>query len=586
MNSFWKITRGEMDKIFVRPAIFVMTGFFVLAIVISTLMFAPSPRADITELTNIEGKSVVEVYTTFNSNQHKQIYDSQLENNLNILNAYSSDSAVSTVTKEDLTTALADIKSKFETYQKKAWLSSTLVEMNTLIDLQNDLKTKINELNATYRKCNENYLQLLIVKKNNELTINLLNDFAITISVEGDEQDITHHQNIINSIDNYKFIPQLEDLFSKIEQVSVSENTLNDLKENYYDVAVARKNDIWNQITTAYSDALINNDANLNLDNIEDTIQLCDNYKLLILQTTEIINDKILLEVVDNRTTEKLANYTYSELSNFNKYQTNENLVRNQYYFANEAYSYEFANVFQSNTNSNYKTNAYDFMYYALEFLSFIIIIFCVVIGAGMISGEIASGTMKMLAIRPYKRSKIVTGKLMATLLIGVIFLIIGATTTFIIGFRLYGLDSAPVLLVFNAESVTTISALSLFFIFLASLLVRIILYTTLALFISTVFKSNVAAVIISVMIYVFVALFGNIFGESVIYGYLPFANVDLFRYLGGEFVASSGNILGLDFSCPIQPDSNFYISLAIVTAFVALLLIVTYIIFKKRDID
>ena len=61
MNSFWKITRGELDKIFVRPAIFVMTGFFVLAIVVAALMFDPSPRADSANFANVDGKTVVEV---------------------------------------------------------------------------------------------------------------------------------------------------------------------------------------------------------------------------------------------------------------------------------------------------------------------------------------------------------------------------------------------------------------------------------------------------------------------------------------------------------------------------------------------
>ena len=584
MNSFWKITRGELDKIFVRPAIFVMTGFFVLAIVVSALMFAPSPRADSANFANIDGKSVVEVYNNFNSNQHKKIYDDELSNVLTMLNFYSQNGSVF-INKKDLTDAISNINSTFEDYQRKTALSNS-GSMDSVISVKNQLTKQINDLNKNYKTINNSFLQLLITKNNNEITLNTLNDFLLTVSIDGDEQNKEHHLHIIETIDSHKFISNLIGLISKIEDVNIDKKTIATLKTDYYDVANTRKTTIGNAINSLYTSASSDAEINLNEKKINEIKTLCDNYKLLINQVSSIIDDKILLEIVGSKNTSNLSNLSYAELSKFNKYKTNEDLTRNIYYFTNETYSYQYANVFQSNTNSNYKTNAFDFMYYALEFLSFIIIIFCVVIGSGMISGEVTGGTMKMLAIRPYRRSKIITGKLMGTFLMGVIFLLIGTITTFIIGARMYGLDSAPVLMIFNAESATTISATGLFFIFLALLLVRIIVYTTLAVFISTAFKSNVAAVIISVMIYIFVALFGNLFGDSAVYGYLPFANVDLFRYLGGEYVSTTGSILGLDFSCPIQPDSNFYLSLGIVGVFVAILLVATYIIFNKRDIE
>ncbi len=583
MNSFWKITRGELDKIFVRPAIFVMTGFFVLAIVVAALMFDPSPRSDSANFANVDGKTIVEVYNNFNSNQHKQVYDDELANVLTMLNFYSQ-SESTFINKKDLADAIGEINSTFDDYQRKTALSYTGA-MDSVIVVKNQLVSQINDLNKNYKTINHNFLQMFITKSNNETTLNTLNDFLLTVSVDGDEQDKEHHLHIIETIDNHKFIANLTGLIAKIEDVQIDEKTIATLKSDYYEVANTRKTTIENEINSIYASALSDTEINLNEKKIEEIKTLCDNYKLLIDQATTIIDDKILLEIVGSKSTSNLSNLSYTELSKFNKYKTNEDLTRNIYYFTNETYSYQYANVFQSNTNSNYKTNAFDFMYYALEFLSFIIVIFCVVIGAGMISGEVTGGTMKMLAIRPYRRSKIITGKLMGTFLMGVIFLLIGAITTFIIGARMYGLDSAPVLMIFNAESAATISATGLFFIFLALLLVRIIVYTILAVFISTAFKSNVAAVIISVMIYIFVALFGNLFGDSVVYGYLPFANVDLFRYLGGEYVSTNGSILGLDFSCPIQPDSNFYLSLGIVGAFVAIILAATYIIFSKRDI-
>ena len=371
-----------------------------------------------------------------------------------------------------------------------------------------------------------------------------------------------------------------------IKQVEIKSTYINKLNDDYNKVAIQRINALNTNINIIYNEAQSDIEINKNKDKVALIKKYADNYKLTIDNAYNLVYNKITLSIVSDMSNSTIKTYMNEELKNFNKYEAKELITKYDYLFANDKYNYQYANVFQSNVSSNAKTNAYDFMYYALEFLSFIIIIFCVVIGANMISGETSGGTMKMLAIRPYKRHKILTGKLTATIFLGVAFLIIGSIATFIIGIRLYGLNSLPVLVVFNAESATTMSAFALFLIFLLTLLLRIIIYTCLALFISTAFKSNIAAIIISTLIYLFSALLGNYLGGNIVYACLPFANVDLFRYLGGDFISSSGNVLGLDFTCPIQPDFNFYISLVINIVFVAILLIATYLIFKKRDIE
>lgn len=584
MNSFLKITKGELDKIFVRPAIFIMTGFFVLAIVVSVLMFSPSPRSDLVDLANIEGESVTEVYTNFNNNQNKYVFDENLDFVKDMLAFYSGVDN-ETVTKALIEEYYNEVVLNYNDY-KNLVTSYTQGNMDNIISAKNNLKNSLSVLINSYSRLNENFLVAFVTNDDNTSILHQLNQLNIELATSGDLQQIEHHLRIVESIDENKYFNNLKEKFDNITPVQIEQNVIDNLKTEYVVVAENKLQSIYDEMTNSYNEALTNTEYNTSDNNINAIKTLADNYKLTILQVEDIVTNQLMLEIVGDISTSKLKQYTYQDLQNFNKYEAKENVVKNVYLFENNKYSYEFSNVFQSNVNSNEETNAYDFMYYALEFLSFIIIIFCVIIGANMISGETSGGTMKMLAIRPYKRSKIITGKLTATLLIGIIFLIIGTITTFIIGARLYGLSSNPILMIFNAETVSVISAPALFMIFLATLLVRIIVYTVLAVFISTAFKSNVAAVIISVMIYVFVALFGNLFGDSVVYAYLPFANVDLFRFLGGEFVATNGNVLGLDFSCPIHPDINFYISLIISAVFVALLLALTYIIFKKRDIE
>lgn len=580
MNFWLKITRGELDKIFVRPAIFVMTGFFIIAIVLSLFLFNPTERNDYNDLANIQGESVLEVYNNFYNNQNKIEFDKDLTFTTDLLNFYlTKDNAI---TKSMLLENFQKLNNVLNAYKQNIIEKENIQAINENLGL---IKIDIESLMAQYDKAKNQYLFLLIKNNNNEKILNGLNQLNNIFNTFGDSNDIEFHKRLVGLENEKKCMENINKALNGITEVEVNKSILDD-SQLILSQTQEKSETILLNFQNLYDSALNDDVLNKSAEKVATAKQFADNYKSLLVLSKHLISDKIILNVTSDYSNSQIKSYINPELKSFNRYEIKENIVRNQYLFNNDSFRYQYANVFNSNTSSNEKTNAYDFMFFALEFLSFVIIIFCVVIGSTMISGESTSGTLKMLAIRPYKRHKIVTGKLSATMFLGIIFLMIGTLASFLIGLRLYGMGSAPILVIFNAQTATTMSASALFMIYLLTLLFRIFFYSILAIFISTAFRSNIGAIIISVLIYLFIALFGNIFGESVFYGYLPFANVDMFRFLGGEFVNSSGNILGIDFSSPILPDSNFYISLIISVIFVTILTIATYIIFKKRDIS
>jgi ABC-2 type transport system permease protein len=65
-----------------------------------------------------------------------------------------------------------------------------------------------------------------------------------------------------------------------------------------------------------------------------------------------------------------------------------------------------------------------------------LIALFLIITCAAMVAGEFSEGTMKMMITRPYSRSEILTAKLMATLLYGVVLLL----TSFLLNFILLGI--------------------------------------------------------------------------------------------------------------------------------------------------
>jgi ABC-2 type transport system permease protein len=266
-------------------------------------------------------------------------------------------------------------------------------------------------------------------------------------------------------------------------------------------------------------------------------------------------------------------------------YEQNETLSKNVYLFQNNKFSYEYANPFSVANPSNTSVNAFDFAYYTLELFSFIIIIYVIVLGAGMIAGEEANGTMKLLAMRPYKRYKIFLGKVFAALKVGLIFIVIGAIASFITGAYLYGTVSLPILSVFNMEYVIISSPYLMFGVYLFTLFIEILFYTIIAVSISSIFKSYTGAVTISILIYFLSMILSFVAGASFL-KFVPLTHTNLFKYFGAAF---SGNtsVAGLNslLTPPILLGSDFIFSVSALSITMVVLLITALKIFSKRDL-
>ena len=196
----------------------------------------------------------------------------------------------------------------------------------------------------------------------------------------------------------------------------------------------------------------------------------------------------------------KLTKFT--GLDNFNYYEQKEEQVKLLYLFKTNTFEFDYATPFSMDQPSNYNVNAFDFSYFALRLCMFIIVIYVITVAASTITGEQSNGTLKMLAIRPYNRSKLLAGKLLSTLLIGTLLIIVSAVATLAVGGISYGFASNPVLVVFNASSASAMSPVLLYFIYLLTLIVEMAFFVLLALAISMLFKSQIASVAISILVY------------------------------------------------------------------------------------
>ncbi|MFS0723888.1 ABC transporter permease [Paenibacillus sp. 1P07SE] len=191
--------------------------------------------------------------------------------------------------------------------------------------------------------------------------------------------------------------------------------------------------------------------------------------------------------------------------------------------------------------------------------------VFTVVIAAETVAGEFSSGTIKLLMIRPWSRSKILLSKYIAMLLFGLLFMVVLFGWNILSSMILFGYDGEE--LMGNRSSIAYWT-MNYFYEY-----VSLIIVVTLAFLISTVFRSGGLAIGLSLFL---------LLGGSVITGiismldyewvnYLLFANLSLTDYLVSDVSQTTGKPMAF--------------TLGVLGAYYVLFIAVTWLVFSKRDI-
>ena len=600
MPRFSKLITGELRKITLRPILYVITAILVLALILSVSLFSPTKRVD-TSYTNHfnDCKNVGEVYSLFNSsagNINKSRFDQDMNNIDATLTYYEGIVADTDTSFTSELKALMRIASnatnllggagKFEKYLElvvnvtpgtwtAAYITATKNARTDLLDALNALKTRYNGIMTI------DYTSIL-VKSQAHVQINelLANFIAVVDRPEVNYDDLVIHETTIREIQAGAYITKLNTRLSELEDVVISTKTLTTLRNDYYTIALSRLATSLasiEELNTLYP----GNSDKTTLNKIK---KEANYYYSTVDSLSAVINSSVQLSIIQDRTDADI--HQYKGFQGIYTYAINEDYARNTYLFDNDKFAYQFANVFSVGATSGAEASAFDFMFFGLELFGFIVVITCVVLGASMVAGEQSSGTLKLLAIRPFKRSKILSGKLLSTIIFGFTLVIFSAIVLLLIGFTLYGIDATTILAVFNGGAAFAISPWLLMLIYVLMLLFKVFVYTLLAICISTLLKSNVAAVGISILVYFLSSIFSVVFSSSYWYAFVPFTNIDLFKFFGGAFVDNMGsNPLSFVFSSPMLYNMNFWISIGLVGVLVTVLFFVTYIVFNKREI-
>ena len=207
---------------------------------------------------------------------------------------------------------------------------------------------------------------------------------------------------------------------------------------------------------------------------------------------------------------------------------------------------------------------------------SIFIVIFVIMIAGGIVSSELEKGTIKMLLVKPYTRTKILISKYIVSMMMIVFIFLFTIILQTIIGGIILGFDSLSIPVVeynFNTNSLETFNIFHYVFITMINVLPSYILLTTLAFAISCLFGNTVISIVLPIIFNIGSAIINTLATAYSIKQLIPFPTLhwDFNQFLFGKL--------------PSYEYTNLGLAAAICTIYLVILLTISWFAFKKREI-
>ena len=204
------------------------------------------------------------------------------------------------------------------------------------------------------------------------------------------------------------------------------------------------------------------------------------------------------------------------------------------------------------------------------------LIVVVVMIAGTIVSEEFNKGTIKLLLVKPYTRNKILIAKAITTLMMIIFIIVVTLVMQILIGGIIFGFDSLsePVVAYnFNTNTMEEMNIFANLGVQTLTQLPMIILLATLAFAISTLFTNSTLAITISLLGYMAASIINQLaIGYDLQFmKYFVTMNWDLSIYANGAL--------------PYMEGMSMTMSIIICAIYFLIMMIPTFIVFKKRNI-
>lgn len=202
-----------------------------------------------------------------------------------------------------------------------------------------------------------------------------------------------------------------------------------------------------------------------------------------------------------------------------------------------------------------------------IQITFFLNTIFCVVIAAESVAGEFTWGTIKLLLIRPWSRSKVLASKYLTVVGFSIVSTLLIIAMAMLTSYILFSHD-AP-----GGSGSPATNALMLW----GYLYVDLFITLAIAFMVSSVFRSGALAIGLSLFIMFSQSIFSLIF-NPVRYEwakYVLFNNMDLSKYMtsGADFALMGGPSAGMTLG----------FSIAVLAVYYVIFMVISWVVFSKE---
>ena len=198
-----------------------------------------------------------------------------------------------------------------------------------------------------------------------------------------------------------------------------------------------------------------------------------------------------------------------------------------------------------------------------------LVVLLSVIAAAGIVASEFSQGTIKMLLSRPVKRWKILTSKYLTTLLFALTLTLISFVASIISGYLFYDTGAGEILDYRNG-AVVEVSYWGRVLVLYVLQLVGVIIYTTFAFTVGSVFRSSSLAIGLSIFLLFVGPPIVLFLSKYEIAKYIIFTHTDLTGYITGNLYI---------------PGMTWTLSLVVLTVYMLIFLVISFWSFTKRDV-
>lgn len=598
MKKIFRMAKAELSKIFMRPSMFVLTGVLIIALVFSFFFFKPTSTS--TKFT-YSLSNTTSIYTTFEKDYKgfenqlisaKTDIDEYLADTGNIYQTFSADFHslkqffVGTQNADGTTTPGEFPATIYTIAESNGKLTGT--DLSKCQRVFTTLRAKVNALSDyMVENIKNKKVNFIITESFYEETYKTLIKFQDNIPSNTDLKEYSSNMVVerYNMLSKNYDLTTIDNKISKLETITIDNTKLTELLDKYFYTnfsatvsGTATEYTHTGKLKEHY-DNIINfynlHTGTAQKDIITEMNELVAKYYDYIQICKALISNEFELLRIGNKTDDQIA--TYVGFSGVSIYNLKKQITTSKYFFDNNTFGYEYLTAFNFNKNSGTETNAYDFAFYAMQILSMFITVFVIFFATSSLSGEQSTGTLKMIATRPYTRNKIFSGKFLACFNVALILLIVSLVSSLAIGFATYGFSFQKVLVVMNAETLFITNPIILLFIYLASILIDIVFYIALAIFISMIIKQATVSTGLSSAIYlVSIVLLGSIKASWI--RFVPSLNLQLYKF----FTISQSGM----FSFSVVPNTSLLTCGIFTVAFIIVFDLFARLLFTHRSLD